>query len=147
MRRFLILMTVVLVGAGIGAALAGARTPRAKLLLRQTSKGKILVNGRGFTLYAFTRDHRNHDACQAMPGCLSVWPADKTSRKAIAGPGVKASLIGTITLKNGVKQVTYAGHPLYAYIADTGPGQTFYVNIFQFNGFWPAVNASGREVK
>ena len=140
-------MAAILVAAAVGPTLAGASTPRAKLQLRHTHVGTILVNSRGFTLYAFTADGRNRDNCQNKAGCLSVWPAVKTSGKAIAGPGVKASLIGTITLKNGVKQVTYAGHPLYTYIADTGPGQTFYVNIFQFGGFWPAVNAAGKEVK
>jgi hypothetical protein len=43
--------------------------------------------------------------------------------------------------------VTYAGHPLYRYIADTGPGQTSYINILQFGGRWPAVNGAGHEVK
>ena len=56
-------------------------------------------------------------------------------------------MIGVITLKNGTRQVTYAGRPLYTYIADTSPGQTSFVNIFQFGGRWPAVNAAGREVK
>jgi predicted lipoprotein with Yx(FWY)xxD motif len=56
-------------------------------------------------------------------------------------------LIGTIRLANGKKQVTYAGHPLYTYVGDSAPGQTYYVNFFQFGGYWPAVNASGRELK
>jgi hypothetical protein len=43
--------------------------------------------------------------------------------------------------------VTYAGHPLYRYIADTAPGQTYFINILQFGGRWPAVNAAGQEVK
>jgi predicted lipoprotein with Yx(FWY)xxD motif len=140
-------MVTVLAATVSAAAMAGASTPRAKLALRHTRVGTILVNGRGFTLYAFTPDRRNRDNCQNKPGCLSVWPAVKTSGKAIAGPGVNASLIGTITLKSGVKQVTYAGHPLYTYVADTGPGQTFYVNIFQFGGFWPAMKAAGNELR
>ena len=65
----------------------------------------------------------------------------------LAGPGVKASLIGTIRPKPGLVQVTYAGHPLYTYSLDSSPGETFYVNISQFGGRWPALNASGGEVK
>jgi hypothetical protein len=33
--------------------------------------------------------------------------------KPIAGRGLKSSLLGTIRRANGVRQVTYAGHPLY----------------------------------
>ena len=65
----------------------------------------------------------------------------------LAGPGVKRSLVGTITLKHGVKQLTYAGRPLYLYSQDTRPAETRYVNLLQFQGYWPAINASGKDVK
>jgi predicted lipoprotein with Yx(FWY)xxD motif len=126
---------------------AGARSGRAKVELRQTRLGKILVNGRGFTIYAFTRDRRNRDNCASSHVCITVWPPVTTVGAPIAGPGVRSSLLGTITLKNGRRQLTYAGHPLYTYIADTRPGQTSYVNILQFRGRWPALNAAGQEVK
>jgi predicted lipoprotein with Yx(FWY)xxD motif len=132
--------------ASVPAALADAHVSRAELKLRKTSAGTILVDRRGFTLYAFTKDRRNHDACASIPHCLKVWPALSGAGKPIAGPGVKRSLIGTIMVK-GQRQVTYAGHPLYGYIADTAPGQTFYINILQFGGRWPALNAAGHEVK
>ena len=147
MRRILTLVIAVAAVTSLPTTLAGASASRAKLKLRKTSVGTILVNSRGFTLYAFTKDARNKDACQNIAGCLGAWPAVTTSGKAIAGPGVRSGLIGTITLKSGAKQATYAGHPLYTYIADPGPGSTFYVNIFQFRGRWPAVNAAGGEVK
>ena len=126
---------------------AAAGTSPATLKLKKTSVGTILVNGRGFTLYAFTKDSRNHEACQSIGGCLSLWPVIGGSGRPNLGPGVKRSLVGTITLKSGKKQLTYGGHPLYRYAADSGPGQTFYVNFLQFGGRWPALNAAGREVK
>ena len=147
MRRTLIIIAVAAVSAVGAASLAMAKAGPAKLELRKTRVGTILVNSRGFTLYAFTRDSRNHDACAALRSCLTAWPAVTTGGKAVAGPGVRASLIGTITLKGGIEQVTYAGHPLYTYIADVRPGQTSYVNFLQFGGRWPAVNAAGGEVK
>lgn len=147
MRRILIVaMAMALLGA-LAAGAALARGHRAALRLRNTSVGTILVNGRGFTVYAFTKDHRNHDACVKIRGCTGLWPLVTTTGRPMAGPGVKKSLIGTIKLKGGVKQVTYAGHPLYTYAADPGPGSTFYVNFLQFGGRWPAMNASGQEVK
>jgi predicted lipoprotein with Yx(FWY)xxD motif len=141
------LLAALAIAASVPAALAGARVSRAELKLRKTSAGTILVDGRGFTLYAFTKDRRNHDACASIPNCLRVWPAMTVAAgRPIAGPGVRRSLIGTIMVR-GKRQVTYAGHPLYGYIADTAPGQTYYINILQFGGRWPALNAAGHEVK
>jgi predicted lipoprotein with Yx(FWY)xxD motif len=142
---------IAVLAASIVAALAtgsaGARVNRAKLQLRKTSVGTILVNGRGFTIYAFTKDGRNRDACASIRGCIGLWPIVGGAAKPMLGPGVKSSLVGTITIKGGAKQVTYAGHPLYTYAGDSGPGQTSYVNFPMFGGRWPAMNAAGREVK
>ena len=149
MRRILTMFAAAVCAASLAlpVTVAQAGSARAKLSLRHTRVGAILVNSRGFTLYAFSRDTKNKDACQKIKQCLKVWPALATGGRPVAGSGVRQSLIGTIRLASGARQVTYAGHPLYTYIADTGPGSTFYVNIFQFGGYWPAVNAAGREVK
>lgn len=147
MKRISLLAAVLAVAAVVPAGIAGASGGRATLKLRNTSLGKILVNGGGSTLYAFTRDGHNVDNCVMVNGCSSVWPALTTKGKPTAGPGIKSSLIGTITLKGGKKQVTYAGHPLYTYSNGGGPGDTSYVNFSEFGGNWPAVNAAGHEVK
>jgi predicted lipoprotein with Yx(FWY)xxD motif len=150
-KRILIL-AVLTVGITAGAAatlptaLAGANAVRAKIQLRQTSAGKILVNARGYTVYAYSRDSRGKEACQNVSHCLTVWPPVTTSGKPIAGAGVRQGLLGTIKLKNGTKQVTYAGRPLYTYIADTRPAETNFINVYQLGGFWPAVNAAGGKV-
>jgi predicted lipoprotein with Yx(FWY)xxD motif len=133
--------------AALATGMAGAHTSAAKLQLRKTDVGTILVNGRGFTIYAFTKDGRNRDACASVSGCLKVWPIVGGSAKPVLGPGVKRSLLGSITIKGGARQLTYAAHPLYTYVADSGPGETSYVNFLQFGGRWPALNAAGREVK
>jgi predicted lipoprotein with Yx(FWY)xxD motif len=140
-------VAVAAIAAGASASVAAASNGPAKIQLRKTRVGMILTNSRGFTLYAFTRDTRNHDACAQIKHCLSLWPVVATRGRPVAGRGVNRRLLGTITLKGGTRQVTYAGHPLYTYVADTGPGDTFYVNFLQFGGRWPAVNAAGREVK
>lgn len=146
MRRMI--TAIVAVGLlAVATASAGAGSGGAKLGLRRTAVGTILVNNRGFTIYAFTRDRRNRDNCAASRPCIAVWPPVTTLDAPIAGPGVRTSLLGTITLKGGVRQVTYAGHPLYTYVADTRPGQTSFVDILQFGGRWPALNAAGHEIK
>jgi len=65
MRRSLIVLVLVALAAVASTAArawaSGSTKPTVQL--RQTGKGKILVDSRGFTLYMFTRDSRKHDAC------------------------------------------------------------------------------------
>jgi predicted lipoprotein with Yx(FWY)xxD motif len=146
-KRKMLATLAVGAAAAMLAVPATASAGRTTLKLRKTSVGTILVNGRGFTVYAFTKDGRNRDACQKISGCIGVWPVVGGGSTPVLGPGVKRSLVATIRLKSGAKQLTYGGHPLYTYIGDSGPGQTSYVNFLQFSGRWPAVNAAGHEVK
>ena len=143
---------IVIAGAALclpavsaGATVTSSRA--AKVQVRHTALGSILTNGRGFTLYVFTRDSRKHDSCMGIKNCARVWPVLMTSGASAAGPGVSRSRLGTIKLANGARQVTYAGHPLYTYVGDGGPGQTEYVGFSQFGGRWYAINAAGRIVK
>jgi predicted lipoprotein with Yx(FWY)xxD motif len=162
MRRVQLLLAGLLAtGAAAGATAAAqahsatahaAKT--AKVQLRHTSKGKILVNASGFTLYRFTKDPRNKDTCISSPGegygsesCTEVWPPLTTTGKPIAGAGVKSSLLGTIKLPGGRKQVTYAGHPLYLYKPASGPGETGYIGAKSFGGTWEGVSVTGGLVK
>lgn len=146
MKRMIFVLVGITVLAFAAAALAaGKQAPT--ITLRSTALGRIVVNGRGRTAYEFTRDRRNRDSCAKVSGCLSVWPAITVKGNPIAGPGIKRSLLGTVRLPNGVKQVTYAGHPLYTYSADTGPGQTDYVGAPEFGGTWFAINAAGKTVR
>lgn len=152
MKRFKILFIAVAAVAILPAAMSDAAVDAhaarsAKLGLRHTAVGKILVNGAGSTVFAFTRDSRNHDRCAAINGCPGVWPLVTSSGRPTVGSGVKRSLAGTIKLPGGARQVTYAGHPLYTYIGSSGPGDTSYVGVSEFGGKWLALTASGRLVK
>jgi predicted lipoprotein with Yx(FWY)xxD motif len=138
----------VLVGLTLALAAvpaASARASGATINLRHTRFGSILFNGRGFVLYAFTPDTRNHDACAAIRQCLNLWPPVTARGPIHTGRGVKRRLLGTIRLRGGRHQVTYAGRPLYTYVPDRR-GAVNHVNIFQFGGYWPAVDANGNEV-
>jgi predicted lipoprotein with Yx(FWY)xxD motif len=146
LKRIIILLAVIGLGlTSAGIALAGGK--RAKIILRKTKIGKVLSLSHGKTLYEFAKDSRNKDNCFANPQCITVWPVAYTTGKPIAGKGVRRSLLGTITLPNGRQQVTYAGHPLYKYIGDGGPGDTFGAGINQAGGRWYAVSAAGHRVK
>jgi predicted lipoprotein with Yx(FWY)xxD motif len=119
----------------------------ATVKLVHTSKGKILANSRGFTLYMFTADRRNSDRCVKKSGCTSIWPPLTVKGRPTAGTGVRRSLLGTIRLAGGRHQVTYAGHPLYRYSADGGPARTSYIGVSEFGGRWFGVNAAGKPVR
>jgi predicted lipoprotein with Yx(FWY)xxD motif len=141
-------LALVLSLAGTAAAspsAAPARAKPAKIKLRSTDRGKILVSNNGFTLYAFGKDSKRKDKCVNVSGCTGVWPITTTHGKPQAGRGVRKSLLGTIRVR-GKTQVTYGGHPLYGYSGDVSPGSTDYVGVSQFGGVWRAVKASGKTV-
>jgi predicted lipoprotein with Yx(FWY)xxD motif len=153
-RTYVFLLGVLLSAASVSAVASAqggrpiANTSRvAKVGLRRTSVGTILVSASGRTLYEFTRDRAHSNSCVKISGCSEIWPALTTSGKPTAGPGVRASLLSTIKLPGGAKQVTYAGHPLYRYSGDSGPGEISYVGEKAFGGNWYAINSSGRTVK
>jgi predicted lipoprotein with Yx(FWY)xxD motif len=126
-------------------------TKPAKIVLYNTKIGKILVcasgcptGQTGYTVYAFTKDAKNQDACQKIQYCLNAWPPVLTKGRPIAGTGVKQALLGSIKLKSGKYQVTYAGHAIYTYVGDSSKHETSFVNYFQFQGYWPGLNAKGQ---
>jgi len=129
------------------ASPAAVSAKAAKVQLRHTSLGTILVTGSGFTVYRFTRDPRNKNTCVKVTECASIWPALRTTGKPIAGPGVKASLLSSIPLAGGSRQVSYAGHPLYLYAPATERGETSYAGVIAFGGTWDAVSSTGAVVK
>jgi predicted lipoprotein with Yx(FWY)xxD motif len=154
-KRTNILVACILAGLTSVSAVASAQSAvptahagrAAKVQLHSTSLGKILVSASGLTLYSFTKDPRNKDVCVKISGCSEIWMGLSTSAKPTAGPGVKASLLSTIALPGGTKQVTYAGHPLYLYVPASERAETSYVGATQFGGRWDAVNAAGKPVK
>lgn len=127
-------------------ARAHAASGPATIQLRRTRLGNILVDGRGFTVYAFSHDSRNHDTCVGMSGCASAWPPVRTSGRPRAGRGVRSSLLGTIRIPGG-SQVTYAGHALYGYAGDGSPGSTSYIGVSAFHGVWSALRSTGTLVR
>lgn len=150
MKRMIIGLTTAaaLMATAVSQAASTAHAARgAKVQVRHTSIGGVLANGGGFTLYTFTLDGRSRDRCVTVSGCTGVWPVLKTSGSPVAGSGVRRSLLGTSKLPGGARQVTYAGHPLYTYVGDSGPGETGYVGVHQFGGAWYAINAAGRIVR
>lgn len=84
--------------------------------------GPALVDGEGRTLYLFTNDTQNSGTSACSGDCLAKWPPLLSQGAPVAGTGVDATLLGTITRDDGTLQVTYNGWPLYYFADDTAPG-------------------------
>ena len=132
---------------GLSSALAANQsgTADAKVAVASSSLGRILVDGRGRTLYLFEKDGRGKSACAW--GCAGYWPPLITSGKPLATAGAKASLLGTMKRGDGRLQVTYNHHPLYTFVKDTRKGQTAGEEVNAFGAGWYAVSAAGARVE
>jgi predicted lipoprotein with Yx(FWY)xxD motif len=115
------------------------------LALRTTSLGRVLTDGKGFTLYAFEADKGMTSACSGA--CATAWPPAAVSGSAPhAGAGLKQSLVGQITRADGSRQLTFAGHPLYRFVMDTSAGSTKGQGLIAFGARWDVLTATGHEV-
>jgi len=148
MKIRIALATVVaaaLAAAGIAAAAAVTHQSAGatgSVNLHKTKLGKVLAGKSGKTLYLFMADKHGKSACYGK--CATFWPP--LLGKATGGAGVKAALLGTTTRKDGTKQVTYAGHPLYFFKLDKSAGQTNGEGQDFFGGKWYGVNSAGKAV-
>ena len=168
MRRAALLMgcTVLLAGCGSGSdgpdnekadakpAKAAAPAPPAHsakarkgkfVKVAKTRYGRILVDGRGFALYLFTRDKGKKSRCYGA--CATAWPPFLTKGAPRYGKGTKRGRLGTTRRRGGKRQVTYRGHPLYYYEGDKQPRQVLCQAVQEFGGYWYVVAPSGRAIQ
>src|SRR6266542_840354 len=122
-----------------------AHATQATVTVRSSAYGRILFDGRGRALYAFTHDTRGHSTCTGA--CAKAWPPYVISVRARAATGVKASLLGVVRRPDGTRQATCGGRPLYYYIGDTKPGQVLCQNVTEFGGVWLVMRPSGQLVR
>jgi len=132
-------------GAYGGQSAAASSGHAAKVAVRSTGLGDVLVGGSGRTLYLFEKDTGPRSTC--FGACASAWPPYATNGKPVAGSGAQASMLGTTSRKDGKTQVTYNGHPLYYYAGDGRPGQTNGQDLDQFGAEWYAVSPGGDKVE
>ena len=150
------------------APVTSAPTGPAIVSVASTSYGTVLVEGSagyaGCSLYVLTSDELRTLTSGAEPFACSnnqnvlgapcdsiLWPALLTNGAPVAGPGVNATLLGTVTRTDvlsgqSVQQVTYAGLPLYRFLLDETPGETEGANLFDPvtspTGIWYLVEPS-----
>src|SRR6266508_5751686 len=114
--RLLILLAAAAAALAVASAPMAAEQAAPTLTVHSSGFGQILFDGRGFALYAFTRDPRGRSACSGA--CAKAWPPYIVRSAPRAGAGIKRSLLGTTRRADGRLQVTFAGRPLYYYVGD-----------------------------
>jgi predicted lipoprotein with Yx(FWY)xxD motif len=133
--------------SGGGAYSPAAATPKAAagvtVKVSTTKLGRILTDANGRTLYLFEKDKGAASSCSGA--CASIWPP-LTAATRVAGPGLAAAKLGSITRADGKTEATYAGHPLYTYGGDAKPGDTRGQGLDQFGAEWYVLAPSGHKI-
>jgi predicted lipoprotein with Yx(FWY)xxD motif len=109
------------------------------------SLGTYLTDGSGKTLYRFDGDRASTSACTGL--CAEVWPPVLVENGPTAGDGVTPGPLGTITRKDGTRQVTYDHAPLYYFALDGGKaGVTNGQGQKVAGDTWWVVSPAGRTI-
>lgn len=105
---------VAIVMATAFGSLAFAQT-MAPAKTAESSKGKILVDAKGMTLYTFAKDSAGKSACNGP--CATNWPP-----LAAAAGATGSGDWSVVTRDDGSRQWAYKGKPLYFWAKDQKPG-------------------------
>ncbi len=144
--RFVVLgvaATAVLM-AGLAAAAGATRAASevaARVSVRSTEYGTALFGPSGKVLYVFGADRGSTSNCYGV--CAAAWPPLLTTARPLAGVGAEAKLLGMTKRKDGRLQVTYNGHPLYYYSADT-VGKVMCQHANMHGGLWLIIKPNGQ---
>lgn len=125
----------------VAVAEAGGQAPSGGTVVLKTGKVggvTVLTNAKGLTVYTFAADSPGKSNCYSS--CAAYWPPVTGSPS--PAPGIPGTF-STTTRTDGIKQVTWNGHPLYTYVADGGPGQAQGNNLTLNGGLWKEIVISG----
>lgn len=150
----IVMAATVLAGCGSSSgggstSTAGAQAPAVKatgsLQVARTDAGRVLVDPRGRTLYAFAADSKGHTACSGS--CATYWPPVAAGSLPGSKPKGVTATLGQITRPDGSMQLTVDGFPMYTYVGDSKPGQAKGQGLNESGGLWWVVSGSGSWVK
>jgi predicted lipoprotein with Yx(FWY)xxD motif len=126
-----------------GAPIKPAAAAGTTIALADSALGKILVDGKGMTLYMFTPDEdAANPTCNG--DCATNWPALIADGTPTAGTGLDATKLATIDRTDGGKQIKFGEYPLYTFAADKAAGDT---NGQGVGEKWYVVGADGEPIK
>lgn len=102
--------------------------------------GSVVTDDKGMTLYRYGRDQASPSKWTCADACTRTW-VPVIVGDSVRTSGVDKGLLGTVH-RNGMKQLTLAGWPLYRYKGDTQADQ---VNGQGRDKEWYAVTPSGQK--
>ncbi|MER6424322.1 hypothetical protein [Streptomyces sp. NPDC001137] len=123
-----------------GGGTGSGRTASTALVKAEAVQGggSVVTDGQGVTLYRYDKDRPNPSRWTCAGACVKTW-IPVIVPDSVQTVGVDKRLLGTVH-RDGRKQLTLAGWPLYRYAGDTGAGQ---VNGQGKDGQWYAVTPGG----
>jgi predicted lipoprotein with Yx(FWY)xxD motif len=136
--------------SGYGQQAPGAAAPAAEPKINWTLEtadnaqlGKIMTDGKGWTLYLFTKDrpNTNRSAC-VQAACAKLWPPATINTTNLATKGFDATKLGRFKRPDGHWQLTLNGWPLYRFAKDKNPGD---INGQKVKGTWYVVSWRGTK--
>jgi predicted lipoprotein with Yx(FWY)xxD motif len=110
-------------GGGTQSVAPGSGAGSKTLSTHSTSIGTVLADSNGRTVYELVGDPASNSMCTG--GCLSIWPAVKTSSGSVA---------------------VVHGHPAFTFSGDTQPGQTHGQKVKDTWGLWLALAPNGQPI-
>lgn len=108
--------------------------------------GTILAAGpKLLTVYLREAEKGERLACRSA--CAKAWSPVTTTGPPVAAGGVVRSILGTIARRDGAKQVTYRGHPLYYFEKDRDSGDWYGQGLKAFGAYWYVISPVGYKVE
>ncbi|MEI4484635.1 hypothetical protein V8J36_00395 [Frigidibacter sp. MR17.14] len=115
-------LALAIAGPALAEGMGGMEMP----MMGKTAMGEVLTDPHGMTLYTFDKDKGGMSDCYDK--CAMNWPP------AMAAADAKASGdFGVTERKDGAKQWTHKGMPLYTWAKDKAAGDTTGDGM---NGVW-----------
>ena len=119
-RAVVLGISIVVVLGLLGGVAVAADAGKMQMLVKN-GVGYYLADSKGMTLYVFTKDQGNKNACTG--DCLKNWPIFH-AEKITSPAGSDQKDYGEFTRADGAKQSTFKGWPLYYFAGDKALGDT-----------------------
>ena len=104
--------------------------------------GAFLTDQVGNSLYMNLKDISKNSTCYGE--CAILFTPALTNDRMRSPRGVDRSKVGSFLRKDGKKQLSYNGHPLYLYSKDSTPYQ---IKGHGLNNNWFLVNLKGSAIR
>jgi len=111
------------------------------LIVERSKLGFVLATAKdGLVVYTYSGDTKG-GAPTCTGACAVIWPA-VTGVPMVSSADTLPGTLGTVTMANGAKQITYNGYPLYT-LKGAGPFNTKGEGL---DGKWHVIKLSGSDV-